>query len=203
MGPTGTLSHQNEVPSAPGSRLQAQLEHIHAHCGGRLYGFLRLAPHLGKRIGGQGVVVFAEHALSPLKHYAIKFFLSPGSFNIERAAACNSVRSLHESRFRRTSEGLTFCTGSDRHIRAQISHLIVQCGLSKRYGMQALRTAMPPVARVEGDPAVLLRPVEGLPAPLCDSPLPPFIVTEKGESLDLFAARSAPDFFTSLQVSYF
>lgn len=120
MGPTGTLSHQTGAPSAPGPRLQAQLEHIHAHWGGRIYGFLRLAPHMGRRVGGQGVVVFAEHALSPLKHYAIKFFLSPGSFMIERAAACNPVRYLHESRCGCTNEGLHLCTGSGRHIRAQI-----------------------------------------------------------------------------------
>lgn len=61
---------------------------------------------------------------------------------------------------------------------------------------------MPPVARIESDPDVLQRAVELLPSPLGDWPLPPCIVTEKGESLDLFAARSAPDFFTSLQVAF-
>lgn len=66
--------------------------------------------------------------------------------------------------------------------------------------MQALRVAMPPVSKIESDPDALLRPVEGLPEPLNQWPLPPMIVTEKGESLDSFAARSAPDFFTSLQV---
>lgn len=52
----------------------------------------RLAPHMGRRTGGQGVVVFAEHINSPLKLYAIKFFLARGSFDVERAAACNPVR---------------------------------------------------------------------------------------------------------------
>ena len=72
--------------------------------------------------------------------------------------------------------------------------------MAQRSCLQALREAMPPVARIESDADVLLRAVENLPQPLCKWPLPPLIVTEKGESLDLFAARSAPDFFTSLQV---
>ena len=47
---------------------------------------------MGKRTGGQGVVLFAEHVNAPMKQYAIKFFLSPGSFDVERSAACNPVR---------------------------------------------------------------------------------------------------------------
>ena len=66
--------------------------------------------------------------------------------------------------------------------------------------MQALRAAMPPVMRIESDPHTLSCATRGLPEPLNMWPLPPLIVTEKGESLDEFAARSAPDFFTSLQV---
>ena len=66
--------------------------------------------------------------------------------------------------------------------------------------MQALRAAMPPVMKIESDPDTLSGATRGLPEPLCEWPLPPLIVTEKGESLDEFAARSAPDFFTSLQV---
>ena len=49
---------------------------------------------MGKRTGGQGVVLFAEHVNSPMKQYAIKFFLAPGSFSVERAAACNPVLPL-------------------------------------------------------------------------------------------------------------
>lgn len=59
---------------------------------------------------------------------------------------------------------------------------------------------MPPVMRIEANPHTLAAATEDLPEPLCRWPLPPFIVTEKGESLEEFAARSAPDFFTSLQV---
>ena len=66
--------------------------------------------------------------------------------------------------------------------------------------MQDLRAAMPPVCMIQDDPAVLAATTSEMPAPLCEWPLPPVIVTEKGESLDEFVARSAPDFFTALQV---
>lgn len=59
---------------------------------------------------------------------------------------------------------------------------------------------MPPVALVQNDPQQLLAEVEGLPEPMCRWQLPQVIVMEKGESLEEFAQRSAPDFFTSLQV---
>lgn len=59
---------------------------------------------------------------------------------------------------------------------------------------------MPPVALVEKDHEKLQAATQDLPEPLCRWPLPPVIVMEKGESLDEFIARSAPDFFTSLQV---
>ena len=59
---------------------------------------------------------------------------------------------------------------------------------------------MPPVCMIQDDPAVLAATTSEMPAPLCEWPLPPVIVTEKGESLDEFVARSAPDFFTALQV---
>lgn len=49
---------------------------------------------MGKRTGGQGVVLFAQHLSSPMRQYAIKFFLAHGSFEVERAAACNPVRLL-------------------------------------------------------------------------------------------------------------
>ena len=59
---------------------------------------------------------------------------------------------------------------------------------------------MPPVALVQNDDAALAAEVQGLPEPLCQWPLPKAIVMEKGESLEEFSQRSAPDFFTSLQV---
>ena len=61
---------------------------------------------------------------------------------------------------------------------------------------------MPPVALIQSDEQPLQAAVEGLPNPLCRWRLPPCIVMEKGESLDEFAQRSAPDFFTSLQVRH-
>lgn len=68
------------------------------------------------------------------------------------------------------------------------------------FGLQDLRAAMPPVSLIQNDDAALAAAVEGLPEPLCQWPLPKAIVMEKGESLEEFSQRSAPDFFTSLQV---
>lgn len=59
---------------------------------------------------------------------------------------------------------------------------------------------MPPVALIQNDQEQLQGAIEGLPDPLCTFPLPQLMVMEKGESLDEFSQRSAPDFFTSLQV---
>ena len=59
---------------------------------------------------------------------------------------------------------------------------------------------MPPVLLIQDDPAALAAATATMPSPLCDWPLPPVIITEKGESLDEFVARSTPDFFTALQV---
>lgn len=61
---------------------------------------------------------------------------------------------------------------------------------------------MPPVAMIQDDPDMLAGVTVGMPPPLNEWPLPPVIVTEKGESLDEFVARSAPDFFTALQVPF-
>jgi hypothetical protein len=68
--------------------------------------------------------------------------------------------------------------------------------------VQMLRACMPPVVLIEDDPAVLAQAVANAPASLCSTPLPPAIVTEKGESLADFMHRAAPDFFTSLQVRF-
>jgi hypothetical protein len=57
---------------------------------------------------------------------------------------------------------------------------------------------MPPLASIVDMPA--MRSMAHLPPPLNAQPLPPAIITEKGESLDEFAERSSPDFITSLQV---
>lgn len=59
---------------------------------------------------------------------------------------------------------------------------------------------MPPVEMTEERPEALEAATAAMPWPLCARPLPPMIVTEKGESLADFVRRSAPDFFTSLQV---
>ena len=126
-------------------------EELGAVC--EVVGVCRLAPFLGRRMGGQGAVAFAHHKDSAATLYAIKFFFSSKAFNVERAAACNPE----------------------------------------------LRALMPPVATIEDDSAELAAATAHMPTPLCDHPLPPAIVTEKGESLDEFVARSAPDRFTALQ----
>lgn len=58
-----------------------------------MFGACRLAPHLGRRVGGQGAVVFAQHINSPSSLYAMKFFLLDDVFAVEKTAACNEVRS--------------------------------------------------------------------------------------------------------------
>lgn len=61
----------------------------------------RIAPHLGTRVGGQGAVVFAQHVNSPSLLYALKFFLQDDVFSVEKAAACNDVRSVCQSETRK------------------------------------------------------------------------------------------------------
>ena len=58
---------------------------------------------------------------------------------------------------------------------------------------------MPPVFKIED--SLLERSTEGFPPPLNVVPLPPMIVTEKGESLDEFCNRQYPDPITVVQVS--
>ena len=57
---------------------------------------------------------------------------------------------------------------------------------------------MPPVFKIEE--SLTERSTDAFPPPLNGTPLPPMIVTERGESLDEFCARSEPDFFTVIQV---
>lgn len=116
----------------------------------------RLAPFLGRRMGGQGAVAFAHHKDAAASVYAIKFFFSSTAFEVEKQAACN----------------------------------------------EELRALMPPVAAVEDNAGELMAATANMPAPLNQTPLPAAIVTEKGESLDEFVARSAPDRFTALQVGF-
>jgi hypothetical protein len=59
--------------------------------------------------------------------------------------------------------------------------------------LQALQAAMPPVMMVEGDESVLHANTARMPPPLNTRPLPPATVTEKGESLDEFIMRAAPE----------
>ena len=60
---------------------------------------------------------------------------------------------------------------------------------------------MPPVSKIED--SITERSTEGFPPPLNIAPLPPMIVTEKGESLDEFCNRQYPDPFTVVQVRLF
>jgi len=47
---------------------------------------------LGRKIGGQGAVVFAQHNESAAKLYAVKFIFSAKAFEIEKQAAHTKVR---------------------------------------------------------------------------------------------------------------
>lgn len=57
---------------------------------------------------------------------------------------------------------------------------------------------MPPVFAIESDER--RRDTDDMPPPLNSRCLPPMLIVEKGESLDEFVERKAPDFFTALQV---
>jgi hypothetical protein len=57
---------------------------------------------------------------------------------------------------------------------------------------------MPPIVKIIADKPSLATKM--MPWPLSRSPFPPAIVMEKGESLDDFVARSAPDAVTTVQV---
>lgn len=52
----------------------------------------RLAPYLGRKIGGQGAVVFAQHNEAAANLYAVKFIFSQNAFEIEKRAAHTKVR---------------------------------------------------------------------------------------------------------------
>lgn len=57
---------------------------------------------------------------------------------------------------------------------------------------------MPPVFSIIEEPNALS--TAHFPPPLNMAPLPPMIITEKGESLHEFIQRRHPDFFTAIQV---
>ena len=59
---------------------------------------------------------------------------------------------------------------------------------------------MPPVAAVNDAPGELGGAVAHLPSPMHAWPLPRHIITERGESLQAFVARRAPDFISSMTV---
>jgi hypothetical protein len=48
-----------------------------------LHGLYRLAERHGRRMGGQGAVVFAQHVQNELRELAIKFFFSTEAFKRE------------------------------------------------------------------------------------------------------------------------
>jgi hypothetical protein len=80
----------------PGRRALSQM-HAWSHCCFHAVALqttvfpCRASPHLGRKVGGQGAVVFAQHVNSPIKLYAIKFFLDKDAFAVEHAAANNPV----------------------------------------------------------------------------------------------------------------
>jgi hypothetical protein len=63
--------------------------------------------------------------------------------------------------------------------------------------LQEIKDVMPPVFKIEE--SLEERSTESFAPPLNMVPLPPMIVTEKGESLDEFCVRRYADFFTSVQ----
>ena len=63
--------------------------------------------------------------------------------------------------------------------------------------MQSIKPIMVPVFDVLDN--MQERSTERLPPPLNMMPLPPMMITEKGEPLKDFLNRGRPDFFTSLQ----
>eukprot|EP00892_Ulva_mutabilis_P002522 jgi/Ulvmu1/12270/UM087_0004.1 len=154
VGGSITVAPGLPADATQGDMLKAQLDWLLAKRGGLLLGYLKLAPYLGRKIGGQGAVVFAQHSESAAKLYAVKFIFSSKSFDIEKQAA-------------HTKE---------------------------------LRDLMPPVEMIVGNTMQRAAVTACMPPPLNRVPLPPVIATEKGESLDDFVGRAAPDFFTSLQV---
>jgi hypothetical protein len=63
--------------------------------------------------------------------------------------------------------------------------------------LQEIKDVMPPVFKIED--SIVEHSTDSFPPPLNMAPLPPMIVTEKGESLEEFCGRRYPDFFTSVQ----
>lgn len=192
----------------------------------------RLAPYLGRKIGGQGAVVFAQHNDDAAKHYAVKFIFSAKAFEIENLAAHTKVRLPHACgrhlpcyatcpmmhtpaaidprRFVTSFPKLALRTApldlTQRSPRVRVLHPCVRVTLDASSAadgapaVQELRDLMPPVEMIVGDKIQRAAATACMPPPLNRMPLPPVIATEKGESLDDFVARAAPDFFTSLQV---
>ena len=72
------------------------------------------------------------------------------------------------------------------------------CPTSACCPMQAIQGIMPPVVKIQQSGPELA--TSDFVPPLNMKPLPPVIVTEKGESLDEFCARKQPDIFTVIQV---
>jgi hypothetical protein len=166
----------------------------------------RLAERHGRRIGGQGAVVFAQHVQDELREHAIKFFFSAEAFERESSIAEIPVcpRSHQSSSF---CFSFTFmcsfvvcqlCRSVCRvHRHPCVAHSIT--AVTNGSLLQAIRNVMPPVFRIDDSKEGCS--TQTFPSPLNARPLPPFIITEKGESLDEFMLRQYPDFFTAIQVS--
>ena len=188
----------------------------------------RLVPHLGLRVGGQGAVVFAQHHNAATRLFALKFFCSEDAFHIEKQAAMLPVRppplppqspaqrvrvpAVTHVSVARTRTGRQAQPRRRRwtlqppvapvcaRVWEQLSPVVGGSYAEALSAVQELRALMPPVEVIEQRPEELAAVTARMPWPLCKRPLPPIIVTEKGESLADFVRRSAPDFFTSLQV---
>ena len=64
--------------------------------------------------------------------------------------------------------------------------------------VQVIKDVMPPATAIIYNER--RRSMAALPPPLSLRPLPPMMIVEKGESLDEFARRKAPDRITAVQV---
>jgi hypothetical protein len=119
---------------------------------------------------------------------AVKFHFSKEIFAREAETASLPVR----------TQACWHACAWDRYI-AVLLRMRVRAGgvASATRALQAISSVTPPLFKIEDSPEALS--TDTFPAPLNMAPLPPLIVTEKGESLDEFCVRHHPDFITAVQ----
>jgi hypothetical protein len=80
----------------------------------------RLAPELGRRVGGQGAIAFVHLASSNRNHYAVKFFFSADAFECEKLAACNPVSNFLSIVLPMFLPFIIICLGTETSIYMQL-----------------------------------------------------------------------------------